>query len=143
MMLEDTPPGQQPTRISPTVSPGERRSACAIDQASRGITVNCARAPTAIASGLRARMAKSRPESVRPIESMMTPRIAVWTSPFIQSNATGRQRAAAAASVTKSGAKRASRALAAARARKVARRSLRRGGEGTDAEGVALMAPPF
>ena len=56
MMLEETPPGQDPTSTSPRVSPSESPNILAIEKAASGMMVNWATAPIKISSGLFARI---------------------------------------------------------------------------------------
>ena len=56
-----------------------------------GIMMNCAHAPSSISSGRRARMRKSLVVRVRPIVSMMSPRMMVCVVPRTQLKAAGRK----------------------------------------------------
>ena len=77
MMLDETPPGTQPTRIRPTARSEGRLKILVIIQARKGMMVNCPIAPTKISNGRFARMTKSCFPRVRPMESIITPRITV------------------------------------------------------------------
>ena len=52
IMFEETPPGQQPTRISPSAIPSGRFNAFEIPNARNGMIRYCAIAPTHISNGL-------------------------------------------------------------------------------------------
>lgn len=56
MILDDTPPGQQPTRMSPSAMPAGRCSTFVSANARNGIIRYCANAPTQISNGLCARI---------------------------------------------------------------------------------------
>ena len=56
MMLDETPPGQVPTKTRPSVNPGERLKALAIPIASSGMMVYWATAPMKISSGRLAKI---------------------------------------------------------------------------------------
>jgi hypothetical protein len=71
-MFEVVPPGMQPIRIRPTVSPGDRSSACASKKASSGMMPYWHSRPTSTPLGLRKAMRKSRQVSDAPMPSMMT-----------------------------------------------------------------------
>ena len=58
MILDDTPPGQQPTRMSPSAMPAGRCSTFVSANARNGIIRYCASAPTQISNGLCARILK-------------------------------------------------------------------------------------
>ena len=73
IMFEETPPGQQPTRISPSAIPSGRFNAFEIPNARNGMIRYCAIAPTHISNGLCASILKSCVVSVSPILNMMIP----------------------------------------------------------------------
>ena len=94
MMLDETPPGQHPTRISPTPTAFGRPSPCTTPYARSGMSVNCAIEPIRMSNGRAARIRKSSCVSVSPIVSMIRPSRDVWTIPSLQSvqpNASGRK----------------------------------------------------
>ena len=75
MILEDTPPGQQPTKISPSAIPSGRCNNFVSANARNGMIRYCAIAPTQISNGRCASILKSSVVSVRPMLNMMTPMI--------------------------------------------------------------------
>ena len=77
-MLEDTPPGQHPTRISPKAIPAGRFNAFVIANAKNGMIKYWAIAPIQISNGLCARILKSSVVSVSPILNMIIPIIIDW-----------------------------------------------------------------
>ena len=73
MIFDDTPPGQQPTRMSPSAIPSGSPSTLEIPNAKNGIIRYCAIAPTHISNGLCASILKSCVVSVRPMLNIMIP----------------------------------------------------------------------
>ena len=88
-MLEETPPGQQPTNMRPTVRAGLRPKALETVKAISGIRVYCATVPIRISWGLLAKILKSLTVSVMPIVSMIKPRMTVWVSPCTNEKRSG------------------------------------------------------
>ena len=70
--FEAVPPGQVPTRMTPTASSGGNCNARLMPHARAGMTMNCAPTPAATARGRVNTAAKSAAVSVVPIPSMMT-----------------------------------------------------------------------
>ena len=68
-----------------------------------GIKRYCAVTPISISIGREIRMRKSSFERVRPIVSIMTPRIDVWVLPFTHANVLGKKYVKTATAVTKAG----------------------------------------
>ena len=89
IMLLETPPGQQTTKILPAVRKGFSPKTCESVYASNGIMVNCAHAPMKISSGRENRILKSLVVRVSPIVSMMMPKITEETSPLIHKKTSG------------------------------------------------------
>ena len=73
MIFDDTPPGQQPTRMSPSAIPSGSPSTFEMPNAKNGIIRYCAIAPTHISNGLCASILKSCVVSVRPMLNIMIP----------------------------------------------------------------------
>lgn len=68
-----------------------------------GIKRYCAVTPISISIGREIRMRKSSFERVRPIVSIMTPRIDVWVLPFTHANVLGKKYVKTATAVTNTG----------------------------------------
>ena len=107
MMLLDTPPGQHPTRSRPIVmallygaKAGTRLNNHDRVKAIRGIKVYCAAAPIRISKGLEKRILKSLVVSVKPIVSMINPKIRVCMFPFTHAKRPGKKKATMAAATT-------------------------------------------
>lgn len=81
MILLDTPPGQQPTRMIPADRYGLSPNNLERPNATKGITVNCAIVPNRISVGRRRRILKSSVERVHPIVSIMMPNITFGRCP--------------------------------------------------------------
>ncbi|MCY1179339.1 hypothetical protein D9M73_197330 [compost metagenome] len=73
MTLEDVPPGQQPTRITPTAIWAGKAKAWHSNQAMPGMMTNCATTPRATRQGWRDTSAKSSSLRVRPMPNMIRP----------------------------------------------------------------------
>ena len=101
MMLLDTPPGQQPTRINPAAIPRGRSKHATSAQANSGMILYCAQAPINISTGCEARMRKSAGRRVMPIVSMIKPNTSACTSPCTQVNMPGTTKANTATPITK------------------------------------------
>lgn len=78
MIFEDTPPGQHPTRISPSAIPSGRFNAFEIANARNGMIRYWAIAPTQMSNGRCARILKSSVVRVSPMLNMMIPMIIDW-----------------------------------------------------------------
>ena len=100
MMLEETPPGQQPTRIRPTAISLESPRPLARKYAENGMMRYCAAAPMKISKGRAASTLKSSRVSVRPMLNIITERIIIWLKPFTQPNICGTKNAIMAAIMT-------------------------------------------
>ena len=74
MTLDDVPPGQVPTRTTPTVSAGSRWNSVERTYARKGITRYWAQAPKKTSFGRLRTKAKSWTLMVMPIPNMMMPR---------------------------------------------------------------------
>ena len=73
MTLEDVPPGQHPTSITPIANSGGRLKSLARHQARLGMIVNCAIHPMIISRGRLKTILKSLMFIVRPIPNMTIP----------------------------------------------------------------------
>ena len=73
MTLEEVPPGQVPTRMTPTASSGGRRNSFVSKKAMSGIKVNWQSAPITTSFGRRRTSVKSEGFSVSPIPNITTP----------------------------------------------------------------------
>ncbi|GAB3792129.1 hypothetical protein GCM10028868_07150 [Virgibacillus kimchii] len=73
MTFDAVPPGQQPTRITPTATSGGNCKPTANAKAMSGMMTNCAPTPMATSFGLLNTSLKSCVVSVNPIPNMTTP----------------------------------------------------------------------
>lgn len=71
--MEEVPPGQVPTRITPMDSSGDRPNSLVSPNASSGITVNWAMQPMITSFGRLNTTLKSPGFSVRPMPNITTP----------------------------------------------------------------------
>jgi len=78
MMFDETPPGQHPTKISPSPIASGSASALVIPNAKNGIIRYWAIAPTQISKGLFAKILKSCAVNVSPMLNMIIPMIIDW-----------------------------------------------------------------
>ena len=78
MIFDETPPGQQPTSISPRPIASESPRTFVIPNAKNGIIRYCAIAPTHISNGLFANILKSCVVSVSPMLNIIMPIIIDW-----------------------------------------------------------------
>ena len=78
MMLDDTPPGQQPTRISPRAMASGRCNIFVNANARNGIIAYCAIAPIQISNGRFLSSLKSSVVRVSPILNIIIPMIIDW-----------------------------------------------------------------
>ena len=100
MTLLAVPPGQHPTRITPSASSSGSDSSLQSSHASEGMMRNCASSPTRISFGCCKTGLKSAGRSVSPIPNITTPSIGVMAEVSIQVNEEGRKRATAVTSTT-------------------------------------------
>ena len=100
MILLETPPGQHPTRMIPIAMYGSSPNILVRMNATAGMSVYCAQAPMKISNGLRANTLISSTHSVRPIVSIIMPRMTLAQSPFTHENRVGKRNASMAASIT-------------------------------------------
>ena len=103
MMFDETPPGQHPTRTSPTPTARGSPAAWTTHQATSGINAYWAAHPISMSTGLAARKRKSSLVSVSPIVSIMKPRTAVCEYPFTQLKEPGKKYAKTAVAATNAG----------------------------------------
>lgn len=113
MMLLDTPPGQHPTKRMPKANGASRCHTCTNSHATAGMMKNCAQVPINTSNGRCARMRKSSVVSVRPMVSMMMPRMTVWVVPRTQSKRCGKKKVTSATPMTNTEAWAANRRLTA------------------------------
>src|SRR5690606_2876247 len=73
MTFDAVPPGQQPTKITPTATSGGSASTVANTQASAGIIMNCPKTPINTVMGRRNTSAKSALDKVSPIPNIISP----------------------------------------------------------------------
>ena len=71
--LDAVPPGQQPTRITPTATSGGNCSPLASNHASPGMMMNWPSTPMTTSMGRLATSLKSSLDSVRPMPNMIRP----------------------------------------------------------------------
>lgn len=71
--MEEVPPGQVPTRMTPIASSGGSRKSLVSRNASRGIRVNCAMEPMITSLGRENTTLKSPGFKVRPMPNMTIP----------------------------------------------------------------------
>ena len=100
MTLDAVPPGQHPTRMTPTANAASSENIRVRAKASSGITVNCARQPMSTSLGRLNTTRKSSAFSVRPIPNMITPSSGLISVVFIRPTASGHSSAATADSST-------------------------------------------
>ena len=89
MMFEETPPGLQPTRMSPTAISFGKFRRCVSPSATSGMIENCDSEPMAMSMGCETRTLKSSFVSVMPIVSMMMPSTVDCRLPRTQANSGG------------------------------------------------------
>ena len=82
--MDAVPPGQQPTRISPTATDACTGKTFPMAKPSVGMMVYCNATPSATCFGCLTASKKSSSSSVRPMPSMVTARAAVIISPLNQ-----------------------------------------------------------
>ena len=75
MTLDAVPPGQQPTRTTPSAISAGNENALVSSNASSGMTTNCAAQPAITSLGRENTVLKSDGLSVKPMPSMTTPSI--------------------------------------------------------------------
>ena len=98
--MEEVPPGQVPTRITPMASSVGRWNTCVSAHARNGMRVNCATQPTITSFGRLNTTLKSSGFRVRPMPNMTMPSRVLTHAVFTTLKVPGNSRDSAATTMT-------------------------------------------
>ena len=98
--MEEVPPGQVPTRITPMASSVGRWNTCVSAHARNGMRVNCATQPIITSFGRLNTTLKSPGFRVRPMPNITMPSRLLTHAVFTTLNGPGKNRAPAATTIT-------------------------------------------